>query len=340
MKILYGITANGNGHLARSVRIVRLLRERGHRVDVVISGAPGKILMDERGLSPFSRFQGFSFADKHGSMSILATLLAAKPGLFIRNLCRDLPNGPFDLAVTDFEPLVGWYAWLHGIPSVGLCHMYAFLYPGVPTPESRWYERLAYRWLAPADLQLGLHWFPYHPKVIPPFVQPLDCSAEDELNVLVYLPWENPAAYVAELAKMTSHRFIIYGARSGTEGNLEFKRQDRTSFQTDLGSCATVIANAGFALASEALSHGKRLLLKPYAGQPEQEHNAELAESLGVATRITDLQAESILPLLAGPRRTGKPFPDMVPLFVDWIESGARGLDEDTYRRMWAQVSL
>ncbi len=340
MRILYGITANGNGHLSRSARIVRLLRERGHQVEVIISGAPGKILLDERGLSPFSRFQGFSFANKNGSMSILATILAAKPGLFIRNLCRDLPAGPYDLAVTDFEPLVGWYARLHGIPSVGLCHMYAFLYPGVPKPESRWYERLAYRWLAPAELQLGLHWYPYHPKVIPPFVQPVDCSAEDERNVLVYLPWEKPAEYLAELAGISSHRFIIYGARSGTEGNLVFKKQDRTSFQLDLGSCATVIANAGFALASEALSHGKRLLLKPYAGQPEQEHNAELAESLGVATRIANLQAGTILPLLDRPRRAGKPFPDMVPIFVNWLESGARDLDADTYRRMWSHDPL
>ncbi len=337
MRILYGITANGNGHLARSSRIVRLLRERGHLVELVISGAPGKILMDEPGLSPFSRFQGFSFTDKGGSMSIMATLLAAKPGLFVRNLCRDLPAGEFDLAVTDFEPLVGWYARLHGIPSVGLCHMYAFLYPGVPKPENRWYERLAYRWLAPAGLQLGLHWFPYHPNVIPPFVQPLDCSAENEQDVLVYLPWENPSDYVSGLATMTSHRFIVYGTKSGTEGNLVFKRQDRTSFQTDLGSCATVIANAGFALASEALSHGKRLVLKPYARQPEQEHNAELADSLGFATRITDLRAETILPLLARPRRAGKPFTDMVPLFADWLESGKRGLDPDTYRLMWGQ---
>lgn len=339
MRILYGITANGNGHLARSFRIVRLLRERGHLVELVISGTPSKVILDEQGLSPFKRFQGFSFADKDGSMSILATILAAKPGLFIRNLCRDLPTGHFDLAVTDFEPLVGWYARLNRIPSVGLCHMYAFLYPGVPKPKSRWYERLAYRWLAPADLQLGLHWFPYHPRVIPPFVQPLDCSAEDDSEVLVYLPWENPAYYVSELAKMTSHRFIIYGTRSDLEGNLVFKKQDRTSFQTDLGSCATVIANAGFALASEASSHGKRLLLKPYAGQPEQEHNAELAESLGVASRITALKADEIQPLLAQPRRAGKTFPDMVPLFVDWLERGVHELDADTYRLMWSKSS-
>jgi uncharacterized protein (TIGR00661 family) len=196
-------------------------------------------------------------------------------------------------------------------------------------------EILAYRWLAPADLQLGLHWFPYHPRIIPPFVQPLDITAEDERIVLVYLPWEDPQSYVAELTKMPLHRFIVYGARSGAEGNLMFKKQDRAGFQTDMESCATVIANAGFALASEALSHGKRLVLKPYAGQPEQEHNAELAESLGVATRISELRADAILPLLDRPRRAGKPFPDMVPLFVHWLERGAHELDADTYNHMW-----
>lgn len=335
MRILYGITANGNGHLARSSRIVASLRRRGHEVETVVSGAPGKTPFTDSLLAPYRRFQGFSFADKGGAMDVIATIMAAKPGLFLKNLFRDMPAGDFDLAVTDFEPLVGWYARLRGIPSVGLCHMYAYLYPGVPMPKSPWYERLAYRRLAPADLPLGLHWFPYHPHVIPPFVEPVDCRAEDERKALVYLPWENPDSYVPALSRIESHRFIVYGNRIGLAGNVEFKKHDRTSFQADLGSCSTVLANAGFALASEALAHGKRLILKPYTGQPEQEHNAALAESLGVASRIAEIRAESLRPLLGSPRPAAKAFADPVPIFVRWLECGASVMNADTYRDLW-----
>jgi len=335
MRILYGIMANGNGHLARSSRIVAALRQRGHDVEVVVSGAPGKTPFTDSLLAPYRRFDGFSFADKGGTMNMAATILAARPGLFLKNLFRDMPAGRFDLAVTDFEPLVGWYARLHRIPSVGLCHMYAYLYPEVPVPESSWYERLAYRWLAPADLPLGLHWFPYHRHVIPPFVEPVDCRAEDERKVLVYLPWDNPETFVPALSRIESHRFIVYGDRVGHDGAIEFKKQDRASFQADLGSCATVLANAGFALASEALAHGKRLILKPYVGQPEQEHNAVLAEHLGVASRIIEIETETLRSLLGSPRLAAKTCSDPVPIFIRWLETGASSMDDQTYHDLW-----
>ncbi len=341
MRILYGITANGNGHLSRSRRIVRLLRERGHELELVISGAPGKAIMDNDDLVPYRRFAGFSFANREGSMSALETLRASKPGVFLKNLFRDMPGGRFDLAVTDYEPLTAWYARLHGIPSVGVCHMYSFIHPGVPVPPSRWYEKLTFRWLAPADIMLGTHWFPYHRHVIPPFVPPVDTSGEDGSLVLVYLPWEVPESYMEVLKTITSHRFIVYGTEMtpGQEGNLEFKPSSRDGFLADLGRCGSVIANAGFALASEALSLGKRLLLKPYAGQIEQEHNALEAERLGLAARVESITTEALKSFLAQPKTSGTPFRDITPLFVSWLETKPGELDSTTYQEFWMNVS-
>jgi len=254
MRILYGITANGNGHLSRSRRIVRLLRERGHEVELIISGEPGKAIMDNQDLVPYRRFDGFSFADKGGSA--LETLRASKPFRFLKNLMRDMPEGHFDLAVTDYEPLTAWHARLKGIHSVGVCRMYSFNYPGVPLPASRWYERLTFRWLAPADVMLGTHWHPYHRYIIPPFVPPVDVSAEQDRKVLVYLPWESIESYLPVLKAVPAYDFIVYGSGlpPHVEGNLEFKPQSRDGFLKDLGTCASVIANAGFALASQQAS--------------------------------------------------------------------------------------
>jgi uncharacterized protein (TIGR00661 family) len=346
MKMLYGITANGNGHLSRSAQIVSILRERGHHVALVLSGQPGKPVMNADALQPFLRFDGFSFANNSkGRMSAVATILSSRPFRFLGDLLRAVPAEKYDLVVTDYEPLTAWYARLHGIPSVGMCHMYAYLYPEVPAPDSRWYERLTFRWLAPADLMLGIHWHPYHKNVIPPFVQPVDTSEEDEESVLVYLPWEDPQVYLPALAMVKGYRFIVYGNQlnggclyghqSGDTGNLVFRKEDRTGFLEDLGRCASVIANAGFSLASEASSLGKRLLLKPYAGQIEQEHNATEAQRLGLAMRAESLEPEMIDRFLKSPRLAPLAFRNLAPLFVDWLEKGQTTLDIETWSAMW-----
>ncbi len=341
MRILYGITANGNGHLSRSRRIVRLLREHGHQVELIISGSPGSAIMEAEELEPYRRFAGFSFSNKNGSMNAWSTLRASNPGLFLKNLLHDMPAGPFDYACTDFEPLSAWYALLHRIPSAGVCHMYAFIYQGVPVPPARWYEKLTFRWLAPADIMLGTHWFPYHRHVIPPFVPLVDTSGEEQQLVLVYLPWESAESYLHVLKTIQSHQFIVYGSGISTcDGtNVEIKPPSREGFLADLGRCSSVIANAGFALASEAASLGKRLMLKPYAGQVEQEHNAIEAERIGIATRVDTISTAAIEAFLSSAKPSGKPFPDITPLFVSWLESRPRDLDETTYKAMWGNVS-
>ncbi len=338
MKILYGITANGNGHLARSSRIVQRLRERGHELCLVISGQPGKAIMDEEALRPFLRFDGFSFANSGGRVSPLATALAARPLRFLKNIAQDIPRLPYDIAITDFEPAVAWYARLRRLRSVGICHMYSFLYPGVPTPKSRWYERFAFRWLAPADIMLGIHWQPYQLNIIPPFVTPAGGEKPEPNLALVYLPWEAPADYLPALRAIKGWRFIVYGAREGAEADLEhiqIKSQSREGFQRDLNRCTAVLANAGFALAGEALSKGKRLILKPYAGQVEQEHNALEAERLRLASRIGPINPETLTSLLADEAIPPLRFPDMTPRFISWIESGAPAIDEFWHRKFW-----
>lgn len=357
MRILYGITANGNGHLARSGRVVEELRRRGHELTLVISGSPGRDLLGEERLRPYLRFDGFSFAEKGGKVSALSTVLASRPLRFLRDLARGIPPGPYDLAVTDFEPLVGWYALTRRIPSAGICHMYSFLYPGVPKPPARWFERLAFRWLAPAEVMLGIHWHPYHRLVVPPFVEASRGGPADPATALVYLPWENPALYLPALMAQTGYRFVVYGGDERAEtthrrfldartagAELVFKRPDPEGFQWDLDAAATVIANAGFALAGEALAKGKRLIMKPYAGQLEQEHNAREAERLGFAIRLEALDAAALAEALRAARdsdATKAPplaFPAMLPRFIAWLEEGAPEPDEARHRDFWASA--
>ena len=38
MNILYGVQGTGNGHISRSREIIRHLKDRGHHVEVILSG--------------------------------------------------------------------------------------------------------------------------------------------------------------------------------------------------------------------------------------------------------------------------------------------------------------
>ena len=64
MKILYGIAATGNGHISRSRIIVKALKEKGHSVDVLLSGREEKNLFDISEFKPFQIKKGFTFVTK------------------------------------------------------------------------------------------------------------------------------------------------------------------------------------------------------------------------------------------------------------------------------------
>lgn len=63
--------------------------------------------------------------------------------------------------------------------------------------------------------------------------------------------------------------------------NVELRRLHHGDFQHHLHQCSGVITSGGFELPSEALALGKKLLMKPLAGQFEQVSNAATLETLG-----------------------------------------------------------
>ena len=61
MKILFGIQGTGNGHLTRSGIIIKLLRSKGHEIDVIISGRKKDKLWGIQDLKPYNVFDGLSY---------------------------------------------------------------------------------------------------------------------------------------------------------------------------------------------------------------------------------------------------------------------------------------
>ena len=77
-----------------------------------------------------------------------------------------------------------------------------------------------------------------------------------------------------------------------TYKNIEFKKSNKDSFQSDLLNCSGVITASGFSTTSEALVLGKKLWSIPVIGQPEQISNADKLNEMGVFTN--DLTCENL----------------------------------------------
>jgi uncharacterized protein (TIGR00661 family) len=340
VKILYGIQGTGNGHLSRSRELALRLRERGHQVTALISGRPADQLPPLPELDAIVHRTGLTFVSSEGRVRPLATARQLEPRRFFRDLADlEATVGRPDLVITDFEPISAWWARRRGIEALGIGHQYAFVHP-VPRPGGRWASRLILSRFAPAARPVGLHWDAFDSPVLPPIVPTLENAPviDDEL-VLVYLPFEEPSRIRAALEGLPpGHRCLVYGhgARAGG-AHQDWRPFSREGFLNDLRRCGSVICNAGFELPSEALSLGRRLLVKPLAGQLEQEANAIALERLNLGRSLRRFDGPSLSAGLDGPRPNPRPWGDVAGSIAAWIDGGCRQSVAELAEACWAE---
>jgi hypothetical protein len=111
----------------------------------------------------------------------------------------------------------------------------------------------------------------------------------------------------------------------------------RSGFQRDLATAETVVANAGFELASEALHLGKTLVVSPLRGQMEQQANALACEQLGLAAIIRRVTSDALRKALAVPTSPPRPVPDWLGELVAWISRGAWRDVDSLVEAAWRQ---
>lgn len=340
MKILYGIQGTGNGHTTRARAMAPALKARGIEVDYLMSGRADTPLFDTSVFGDLRVLPGLTLVTVNGRIQTLRTVQGMRFGRLWRDI-RDLDVTGYDLIITDFEPITAWAARRAGIPSLGISHQYAFRHP-VPQVRSL-SAYFLYRWFAPAGVELGCHWHHFGQPVIPPLapVDPRHTAETDERLILVYLPFEDLATVLAQLEPLTDHSFVVYhpDAIRATRGHIEIHPPGRAAFQTDLARCSGVVANGGFGLASEAIQLGKPLLVKPVAGQPEQQSNGLALEALGIGRVSQHITTTAIRDWL--PSRHGQAigYPDVAGEIADWIVRGNLDDPAPLIRSLWEQTT-
>lgn len=345
MKILYGVQATGNGHISRAHAMAKHLPLEN--TDFVFTGRPREDFFDMEPFGDWECLAGLSFAFQNGKISNIGTVRQNKWWQFFKDVYamrKRLDN--YDVVISDFEPVCAWAAKLAGKPCIGIGHQYAFDHD-VPKTGNDFLSRKIMQHFAPASIGLGLHWHHFEQNILPPIVDihapensvhtQSENKPDDKPLILVYLGFESQADIIHLLEPFTQFQFAVYGPFSNPcqLPHLDFKPASREGFHQDLHRCRGVICNAGFELASEAISLGKKLLVKPLQGQTEQESNALALHQLDLGIAMGQLQRPTVDAWLQWNKEQKVHYPDVAKHIVQWIQAGQWQSCEALSKELW-----
>ncbi|WP_460242042.1 MJ1255/VC2487 family glycosyltransferase [Aurantivibrio infirmus] len=339
MKILYGVQGTGNGHLTRARAMSKQLRTLGVGVDYVFSGRQAEKYFSMGDFGNWKCLDGLTFVIVKGKVKPIQTIFNAKPIQLLRDI-RSLPVEDYDLVISDFEPVSAWAARRKNIRCLGLGHQYAFDFP-IPKKGDNILTRYIMRKFAPTNISVGLHWYHFQQPILPPIVETWRESVETQKNAMVvYLPFENPSDIIALFRNFENFTFSYYGdfGEKKIIDNIQLNPISKENFQIDLAKSNGVISNAGFELASEAISLGKKLLVKPLHGQMEQTSNAFALEKLELGIAANKLSARLVDKWLMEFEGRKVEYPNVAQEIAKWIVSGELDKKDDLIEKLWTET--
>ncbi|MFQ6371880.1 MJ1255/VC2487 family glycosyltransferase [Shewanella sp. YIC-542] len=341
MRILYGIQGTGNGHLSRARVMAKALAAQGVEVDYLFSGRAADKYFDMQGFGAYQTCAGLSFSTARGKVNVPATVRNNSLLGLWRDI-RSLDLSGYDLVLNDFEPVSAWAARRQGVTCIGISHQAALRWP-VPKVGNSWFNDWLLEYFAPVDLALGCHWHHFGFPILPPFVEVASVTSEESHEILVYLPFESPEDICALLLPFDSHRFHVYHAGkmpSQLPPHVHWHGFNREGFKRDMARCGGVIGNAGFELASEAMTLGKKLLVKPLMGQFEQLSNVAALELLAAAESMHSLNRQTLRRWLRASNPQPIHYPDVGDMLVSWLQQGHWQDTQGLCQEIWSKVRL
>lgn len=341
MRILYGIQGTGNGHINRARIMAKAFLDKGVSVDYFFSGRGNTPFFEMQIFGDYQIQKGLTFTTESGRINISQTLKNSALLSMKRQVCA-LDLRPYDLVISDFEPICAWAARKQKVKSIGLNNQLALCY-SVPKARHSWISNLFLNYFAPVDIPLACHWHHFGFPILPPIVDVIPSDVELSHQIVVYLPFEQPQSIIDLLAPFSDYQFIIYHRiliDKDAPAHLLWQSLNFDSFKRDLARCGGVISNAGFELASEALALGKKLLIKPLHGQFEQLSNAAALELLGAAEIMMQLDCEKLRRWLKVPSTEAINYPHLADSVVDWVVSGNWNDLDGLCRSAWQDVRL
>lgn len=305
MKIVYGVSGEGLGHVFEAIEIVTRLQRDGHTVKVLTFGdrAMGALAL----FSP-TRIEGVHLRFNERGLSLPRTFrelgriipFYARHG---RSIIREISDFQPDVFITAYEPFTNLVAKLLRRPLISMDNQNELRFMERPEGVDRFgfhLVRIVTRIVTggadgyviktfkrrAADSR-GVHF------VDPGIQQRIQAlRPHDGDHVLVYLT--KPNDRLLGVLRTMNERFIVYCCgRVGMDGNLDF-RAPGSSFLSDLEGCKAVIGTTGFSLVADAIFLRKAYYGVPLKKQFEQTYNAIFLRSSGVGDFSEDPTREAL----------------------------------------------
>jgi len=284
MKVLYGIQGTGHGHISRARELLPFLKQVAE-IDILISGYNCKLTLEGFDIV---RKRGISFEyDSDGNVDILKTAASLRPLEFIRDI-QSLKLDPYDLIISDFEPVTSWAASLQNRSVVALSHQAAFLSPKSPRPVQRsLFAEQIMTHFAPSTHAVGFHFNRYDEFIEPPIIrkQIRDLNPTQGEHVTVYLPAYHHEMLLEHLRPFQDVKWEIFSSYADSrvvKGNVTIQPISNEHFLKSFEGALGVMTSGGFETCAEAMYMDKKLLIKPIQNQYEQLCNAAALKELGI----------------------------------------------------------
>ncbi len=341
MRILIGVQGTGNGHLSRCSALAEALANKPLQVDYLVSGRAPEHFFDMDAFGTWQWRKGLSFAVKDGRIDLAATLQQNDWRQFWRDV-RALDLSNYDLVVTDYEPVVAWAAKRQGKRCIGMGRQYAFM-GKTKSLRLPWLYKQMLSWFAPATDTVGMHWVNDGAHIVPPIVhQRVPAQQAVQGHYLVYLPFESLLSVHRLLVKFPQYSFSVFHPEAKRQriAGIEYYPPSRMRFAEQFVRAEGVISNAGFETSCEALSYGKKLLVRPLAGQFEQIANARCLAELGLASQLSHLSEQGLADWFANADAQQCYWPNVAEALSQWLTSGAHESVADLSRRLWKRAEV
>jgi uncharacterized protein (TIGR00661 family) len=284
MKILYAVQGTGNGHITRAIEIIPYLQQKGE-VDILVSGIQSDIEL------PFEvkyRFKGLSFIfGKKGGVDFWKTFVKLNSIKLLKEI-KKLDLKPYDLIISDFEPISCWAAIKAKRECIGLSNQVATLHPLAPRPKKQdIIGKLVLQNYAPTTYNYGFHFKRLDGTVYTPIIRKevREVTPTNEGHYTVYLPSYDDEQILKYLRLLHTVNWQVFSKhyKKGTKiKNITVYPIDSELFLKSIATSKGVLCNAGFGTVSEALFLKKKLMVIPMKKQYEQLCNAAMLKEMGV----------------------------------------------------------
>jgi uncharacterized protein (TIGR00661 family) len=340
MKIFYGVQGTGNGHITRARVMAKALYAAGMDVTFQFSGRPADKYFDMEVFNGYQVCKGLTFSIDKGQVNLVDTAIDASLIKFKREI-NELDLSPYDLVITDFEPVTAWAAKKQKKVTLGIGHQYAFKYK-IPRQGKYLIAEQIMKYFAPANKSVGLHWHHFDQPIFPPIIETTKSTQQVKNKILVYLPFEDQQDVIDLFSPFTDFTFHVYSPEpvQSKLNHIFCYPLSVVGFQQNLSDCEGIISNSGFELASESLQLGKKILAKPIHGQMEQLANGAALLQLGYGHVMDYLDRDIIERWLHDTNVVHISYPNTAEIVVQWIKDGMPEISKDFIASVWQNVKV